>query len=453
MEVPIPGRNKNARRDGSGFVILLAIVLFAIPSRDVIAGSGLAITPAVALALVLVALWIGGRLVPGPKHALARNPVALVLLIYILAIALSAAGAGGMYHPSDELRGLDRGLVTMLAVLGSAIVIADVLTIAGVKRVVTVMCWCATGLSIVGILQFKTGTNLADYLLHIPGLRPTSYQVFFISRSIFRRPSGTAEHPIEFGVVLAMTLPLAAYRAFGSRTRAEMQWRWLSATIILVGATMSLSRSAILGIAAAGIVLATTWSVRRIVNIGGAAMVVFAAMRVLIPGLVGTMISLFLHLTTDPSITGRTQDYSIVGGTIRDHPLVGRGFGTFIPGPNDLLDNQYLGTIVETGFIGLAALLAVFIAAFLSARGARRVCYGDRDTADLAQALAASIACAAVVYATFDALSFPMARGVSFLVIGCAGALWVQTHQRSESTIGSAVAIRESRELVSESAS
>jgi hypothetical protein len=33
------------------------------------------------------------------------------------------------------------------------------------------------------------------------------------------------------------------------------------------------------------------------------------------------------------------------------------------------------------------------------------------------------VAVAAVAFATFDALSFPIAAGLTFLVIGCAGAL------------------------------
>lgn len=420
---------KRMRRDGRGLLVALAVVLFVIPSRDVFAGSGLAITPAVALSFLILALWIGGRLMPGVHPALSKNPVAIALGVYLLVIVLSAAGAGSMFHTPDESRGLVRGIVTMVAVLGSTVVLTDVLTISGVKRVITVMCWCATGLSLVGIVQFKLGTNVSDFLLHIPGLRATFSQNFILSRSIFRRPSGTAEHPIEFGVVLASVLPLAVYRAFGAKTRIQAQWRWISAVVILVGAAMSLSRGAFIAIAAAGIVMVTTWKGRRIANVAIAGALVFASLRVLIPGLVGTMISLFLHLSSDPSIQGRTQDYAIVGGTIKDHPLIGRGFGTFIPGPNDLLDNQYLGTIVETGFVGLAALLLVFIVAFMCARGARRVCGADRDTADLAQALAGSIAGCAVYFATFDALSFPMARGVTFLLVGCAGALWMQTRR------------------------
>jgi O-antigen ligase len=420
---------KRTRRDGRGLIVALVVVLFAIPSRDVFAGSGLAITPAVALSFLILALWVGGRLMPGAHPPISKNPVAIALGIYLLTVVLSAAGAGSMFHSPDEARGLDRGIITMIAVLGSAVVLTDVLTVSGVKRIVTVMCWCATGLSLVGIVQFEFGVNVSNFLLHIPGLRSTFSQNFILTRSIFRRPSGTAEHPIEFGVVLASVLPLAAYRAFGAKTRVQAQWRWISAVVILVGAAMSLSRGAFIAIAVAGIVMVTTWKGRRIANVAIAGALVFASLRVAIPGLVGTMISLFLHLSSDPSIKGRTQDYAIVGGTIKDHPLIGRGFGTFIPGPNDLLDNQYLGTIVETGFVGLAGLLLVFIVAFMCARGARRVCGPDRDTAELAQALAGSVAGCAVYFATFDALSFPMARGVTFVLVGCAGALWMQTRR------------------------
>jgi len=34
------------------------------------------------------------------------------------------------------------------------------------------------------------------------------------------------------------------------------------------------------------------------------------------------------------------------------------------------------------------------------------------------------VACAAVSYATYDALSFPMGAGLTFLLLGCVGAMW-----------------------------
>jgi hypothetical protein len=43
---------------------------------------------------------------------------------------------------------------------------------------------------------------------------------------------------------------------------------------------------------------------------------------------------------------------------------------------------------------------------------------------DLMQSLAAAVAAAAVSFATFDALSFGIASGLTFLVLGCVGAAW-----------------------------
>jgi hypothetical protein len=42
----------------------------------------------------------------------------------------------------------------------------------------------------------------------------------------------------------------------------------------------------------------------------------------------------------------------------------------------------------------------------------------------LAQSLAAAAAVAMVSFATFDALSFAMAAGMTFFLLGCVGALW-----------------------------
>jgi polysaccharide biosynthesis protein PslJ len=54
---------------------------------------------------------------------------------------------------------------------------------------------------------------------------------------------------------------------------------------------------------------------------------------------------------------------------------------------------------------------------------ARRLSHDPVDR-DLAHALAAAILVAGVGFFSFDALSFPVATGVAFLLVGCAGALW-----------------------------
>ena len=87
------------------------------------------------------------------------------------------------------------------------------------------------------------------------------------------------------------------------------------------------------------------------------------------------------------------------------------------------LDNQYLGQAVETGVLGVAALLSLFIVGVTCARGVR-LRANDEGTRHLGQALAASVTVAMVTFITFDGLGFPMVTLTTFLLLGVTGALW-----------------------------
>ncbi len=153
-----------------------------------------------------------------------------------------------------------------------------------------------------------------------------------------------------------------------------------------------------------------------------------AGMQVLVPGLLGTVKSLFLNIRNDPSFQGRTDDYANIGKFIRERPFFGRGIGTFLPSLYILLDNQYIGIILEMGFVGLASLALLFLSGIFSARSARRRS-SDQSVRSLGQAFAASIVIAMASFITFDALSFAMVTGVVFLLLGCCGAIWRLTRE------------------------
>ena len=222
--------------------------------------------------------------------------------------------------------------------------------------------------------------------------------------------------------MLAMVLPLALHFAIQASGR-ERWWRWLCAALIGLAIPMSLSRTAIVGVLVVGLVLVPAWTPerqRRAIVIAG---LWSAAVWLMVPGLVGTISNLFANYGSDTSVTARTERYAKIGGLLRHHVFVGRGLGTFVPEKYFVLDNQYLGTVLEAGLIGLVAIVLVMLVAFGCARGARRR-LRDESGRDLAQALAASAAVPLVVFATFDALSFPMVPGLLFLLLGCSGALW-----------------------------
>ncbi len=144
-------------------------------------------------------------------------------------------------------------------------------------------------------------------------------------------------------------------------------------------------------------------------------------MKLLVPGLLGTMRSIFLSSGDDASVEGRTNDYGAIGGLLDGHLFTGRGLGTFLPERYFILDNQYLGTLVETGVIGMVALIVLFLVGIGTADSARRRARNPVD-AGLGLALAAAIAGIGVSYTMFDALSFSMAAGMTFLLLGLAGA-------------------------------
>jgi O-antigen ligase len=170
-------------------------------------------------------------------------------------------------------------------------------------------------------------------------------------------------------------------------------------------------------------VLFPTWPGKRRLQALGAIAVFTVVMRLFIPGLVGTLFSLFDNLSGDPSIQHRTQDYARADVQIAMHPVLGRGFGTYLPQKYGPLDNQYLGTLVETGIIGLAALIFILLAGVYAALRIRMTAK-DPVIRDLGQTLIASLSVIIVADATYDAFGFIMATGMCFMLVGICGALW-----------------------------
>ena len=146
-----------------------------------------------------------------------------------------------------------------------------------------------------------------------------------------------------------------------------------------------------------------------------------AGLWFLVPGLLGTFRTLFATLTGDTSTTSRTSAFSTAMPYISQHPWFGHGFGTFFPATYFFTDDQYLLSLIEIGVVGLIALLALFVTGLVTAQRVRRAT-NDPETRDLGQCLTATIAVAMVAFGTFDALSFNMAAGLTFLFLGCTGA-------------------------------
>lgn len=424
-------------------VVTYLVLLLCVPSSLVVGSLGAPGAPASIVGVVALLWWVcatvGGH---NPVRSFTPLRLAVALLVVAVLAAYANGMAGGWWAPpsmrqsTDDIyslvspsvgevadamvRSADRGLLTLAGWLGILLLTADGLrSWKDLDLVVTALTWLAGVVAALAILQFFTGIDIASYF-QIPGLRVNSEFGGVSSRSVLNRPSATATHPIELGVVLAGIAPLALHRTIH---RWGEKLALLPTAAVLVAVFMTVSRSAVLVVVVALLVMASSWPGAWRARALVIAPVSLVALRLAVPGLVGTIVSLFRNFSSDPSITGRTDDYDVVLQLFADHAVLGRGMFTFQPRYYRILDNQYLTTMLELGYVGLGAVVLLLLVGFACARGVHRRA-GSAEHRHLGLALAGAILGTAVSYLTFDAWSFPMAAGTGFVLLGLSGAAW-----------------------------
>lgn len=413
--------SSDGRHDNLLILRVLVILLIGIPSVYVFKPLGAAGTPAGVLGDLLLLLWLFGRVSSGfvPRR---RNPIHVLFGVFALALLFSYLA--GMLRPISavEVSGANRALLVLGAWAGALLLVSD--GIATRERLDAFLRFlvAAGGIfALVGIVQFFTGFDVVQYL-HLPGLTANQVVGELSERSGFRRVAATALHSIEFGAVISMILPLAFHYALRAPKGRRVRAAW-PLVAMLAAIPLTVARSAVLGVTVVLVLLMLVWTRRQrlwMMFLGACALPLFL---VVTPHLLGTIRSLFLHAGQDSSIQARTDDYTAVGYYATHAPLFGRGASTFLPTLYRTLDNQYLGTLVEAGFIGLTALVVILVGAFLVGIRVRRAS-SDPETRSLAYSLAVSPAVAAVSMYTFDGFGFPMFSGVLFVLLGALGCLW-----------------------------
>jgi len=398
------------------------VLLVLIPPTEIIEPLGAAGTPATLVGLVALLLWAVAVLTPGEGLARTVVPVRVVLGILAATVLLRYAFMHVGSVPYATVTSSDVLLIRLFSWAGVALLAAEGLRgRAEIARVLRTLVGVVAVMAVVGFLQFRAGIDLTTVLRRIPGLHENADLVTIQARGAFRRPSGTATHPIEFGCVIAMVLPFALHLARFDITRTRAR-RWLPVAMIAIGIPVAVSRSAILGAVVAGVVIFLGLEPRLRPKALFSVAVFLTLIYATTPGLLGTLRGFFLSTGSD----SRTDDYGPAFAHIRKSPWFGHGPGSFIADSDigNVLDNQYLVTLIEMGVIGLAVLLVYLLAAAFLGRGARHRS-SDPATRDLGQAFAAaSISAAATTY-TFDALAFRMFAGIIPLCLGLAGTLWV----------------------------
>ncbi|WP_255769399.1 O-antigen ligase family protein [Pseudarthrobacter sulfonivorans] len=417
-------------------VLTIGMVLTcAIPSYLSISALGQLGRPGVVWFLGAVLWWEWSQLQRPIPRVIWPQPARRWLALFLGVVLVSYAVNNLAGLPADEARTADSGVLKALSWAGLFLIAHD--GIVDRDRLLVLMRRVAligTLMSALGLLQFWTGQSFVSSL-YLPGFAVGEGFDNIQDRSGFLRAAGTASHPLEYGVVLCMSLPLAITLAL-SEEKGRNVLRWLSVGLIGCASVLSVSRSALIGTATALIILMPGWSrsARRRALVIVAAGVL--AVYFLVPGMVGTVRGMFAGIAGDSSTQSRTNGYDSAFELASRNLLVGRGLGTFLPSYR-ILDNEYLLLLIELGALGLI-LFAVLVASGIYCVIRTLRLSTDPLVRQLSFALMASLTAGGVMFAFFDALSFPMAAAFMFLILGMSGALWRIARNESLQTTASA---------------
>lgn len=411
--------------DAAAMLTVYVVLLIGIPSGSTITGLGGLGRPSVLWGLLLLFWWLLSRLQARTYDTRpVSQPVRYIFGAFIVIVLISFAAAMLRGQPADQVSPAATALLRLASWSGVLLVAMDgIRTFVDAAKLVRRLAIAGGALAGLGLAQFLTGQSLLDWVALIPGLSADGADV--ATRGSFTRASGTAMHPLEYGVVVVAALPLAITTAvnkgFRSRPSRFAGWWWLPVALILTASLVTVSRSAIIGLAVAVIASLPAIPVAYRWVIGALGGVAAGAVFALVPGMFGTLVNLFAGASDDPSTQSRTAALARVPEFIASSPLIGQGFGTFLP-RYYIFDNGWVLVTVELGLLGIACLAGTAVLAIGTAVWAGQHSPFD-DLRAMGRALAASLLTIVVLFAFFDGLSFSMSAGLFFLTVGLTAAV------------------------------
>lgn len=290
-----------------------------------------------------------------------------------------------------------------------------------IERALKLIIALASVLSVLAVVERQTGYNVFRHLHEfVPLLSANTDSTAW--GGIFRgglRVSGSTSHPIAFGTLLGLVFPISYYYMRISKETKQRIMYSVCLVLIALGAMTTISRTSFFALAASMTVLILALPKDR------TSLIAFGIVGIIVIHLLmpGVLHQIKTHLTPSYFETnevgnnnGRIEDYPIVYGEFLKMPLLGRGFGTYDPKQFIFLDNQYLGSLVELGLLGLLAFAGIFINALRHLKQTMKLIDGADQV--LLIVLMAVVTVFMIASFTFDTLGFPQPTYLFFILLG-----------------------------------
>jgi hypothetical protein len=227
---------------------------------------------------------------------------------------------------------------------------------------------------------------------------------------------GPTRHGLAATTMLVVVMPFALVRVLEARSRRSLSLNAIAFTLMVTGAAVTERKTALL-VPLVVVIYLACYRPRKVLRLAPAGLVALAVLvQFASPGSLGAILDPTGALSSQSS-KSRVRDYGDVAPDVLARPLLGRGFGTLDeehPTQFRINDNEYIDEIWEVGVVGLIAYVSMILAPVFLARRAIR----GRDPTTSSLALAASAGCIAylAVNELFDALTYPQAPYMFFIV-------------------------------------
>ena len=421
---PLAAARMAPRHHAIRILQVFGVALFVFPSTYVVRAIGADGYPAGLVGLFAFVVWVAAIMLGHHDFGRYRNPIRAVLCLFWVVSLLSYLFMDRALLSGLQLNSANRWLMQLAAMTGVAFLAAECLhSVVDFHRVLRVLSWATAFCGLVALLQWRFSYDLTPYL-KLPGFTLDGTGQFLILRSGENRVAGTGIDPIELGVTACMLLPLGIWAATHTFGVGPLR-RWAPVLLTAVAIPASVSRSAVIGIALSIGLFVVLMPPRQRITAFILIPVGIAVVFMVSHGELGTLTGYLGYGAsgTDPSVTHRTNNYPYVAHLVSQAPLLGAGGGTYLPDVVHILDDQWLDTAIDLGYIGVFAFAVLFVAPLVTALKARvKSC--DPSLRLLCAALASGLLTAGVCSAFFDSFSFPLFYNVLALELGLAGACW-----------------------------
>jgi polysaccharide biosynthesis protein PslJ len=388
------------------------------------------------LVALVVAGWFTALLTDRRVRARASGfeaPMALIAASALASVIANPGRVSGMGMDSEVLKGLTFLLSYILVFY---VIVSVVRSHEQIDKLLKVTVAGGAVVAFFALVEARTGFNPFQQLAGVVPLlrlRPEVAEDLALGNVLERggrlRVWGSAQGPIALGAALMVLVPFAIYLA---RRSLRNPW-WIAVLLLVLGALATRSRTGVV----MAIVIAITFLWLRPAQtrrFWPALLPALVAVHLLLPGTIGILRASFFPAgglvaqQSDNAGTrgsGRIADLDPALAEWSSSPVFGQGYNTRQTGrdsPKDLiLDNQWLKTLLETGALGFAAWVWLFVR-FVRRTG--REAKGDlSERGWLLAAMAAAAASFAVGMFLYDAFAFIQVTIMLFILMGLGAAL------------------------------